>query len=336
MPDNRTRRASVANFLLRARDEGRSVRDEVSDLVRSALAPSTRKTYGSAETLFRDVIFGPNVSMRSIYPATGEMILTFIYIMDQVGYPYSTIRTYTSALRTRHLEEGYVYPEIEAEHIKRALIAVRKRQGTMLTDVKEKQPLTVAQMRLVVTKCGQKHGNICTAILLCTFALLRSRECLSLRCDEIHFERVDGMDTARLLVRRSKCDQVSAGVVLRIGCAMSSTAQQCNEDLCAVHSLYGYMCDGFRSGRLSRDGLVFPNLNRAITGNPHGESPLETVYPGVQGVMPKTGINLYAETFVLERLESFELFQRQAESFCVGLRVLLVPANSVEWNLKAS
>ncbi|KAF4743285.1 hypothetical protein FOZ63_010804, partial [Perkinsus olseni] len=260
MPDNRTRRASAASFLLRARDEGRSVRDEVSDLVRSALAPSTRKTYGSAETLFRDVIFGPNVSMRSIYPATGEMILTFIYIMDQVGYPYSTIRTYTSALRTRHLEEGYVYPEIEAEHIKRALIAVRKRQGTMLTDVKEKQPLTVAQMRLVVTKCGQKHGNICTAILLCTFALLRSRECLSLRCDEIHFERVDGMDTARLLVRRSKCDQVSAGVVLRIGCAMSSTAQQCNEDLCAVHSLYGYMCDGFRSGRLSRDGLVFPNL----------------------------------------------------------------------------
>ncbi|KAF4709537.1 hypothetical protein FOZ63_024873, partial [Perkinsus olseni] len=77
------RRERAARFLPEAVVQGRDVAGELATLVRSALAPSTRRTYTAAERLFRGVIFGDHTGRVEIYPLTGEMILTFLYVMDK-------------------------------------------------------------------------------------------------------------------------------------------------------------------------------------------------------------------------------------------------------------
>ncbi|KAF4649808.1 hypothetical protein FOL47_001711 [Perkinsus chesapeaki] len=122
------RRQAAISFLPKAVEEGRDIRGEVSDLVRAALALSSRRTYSSGERpQFRDVILGVGTSMERIYPVSGEMLITYIYILDKVGYAYSTMKTYTSGIKTKNLEGGHELPRLEAEHVKRALIAVKER-----------------------------------------------------------------------------------------------------------------------------------------------------------------------------------------------------------------
>ncbi|KAF4684509.1 hypothetical protein FOZ60_007723 [Perkinsus olseni] len=258
------RRERAARFLPEAVVQGRDVAGELATLVRSALAPSTRRTYTAAERLFRGVIFGDHTGRVEIYPLTGEMILTFLYVMDKVGYPYSTIRTYVAGLRTQNVEQGYALSHIESEHIRRALTAIRRKQppGTDRSGAKATVSIVQARGAVVADFESQgKHTAEAVALRLCLFGLLRCRECLAMRCCDIFFEVVDGCDVVRLKVRRSKTDQFAAGVAMRIGCAVGSARRPCEDPLCPVHALYTYMCSGFTQGALAKDGMVFGALS---------------------------------------------------------------------------
>ncbi|KAF4650883.1 hypothetical protein FOL47_000799 [Perkinsus chesapeaki] len=257
------RRENAARFLAEAVVHGQDVAGEVARLVRSALAPTTRRTYTSAEKLFRDVLFGEHMGMAEIYPMTAEMLLTFVYVLDKVGYPYSTIRTYVSGLKTQNLERGYELTSIEGELIKRGMTAVRKKQPPGADRSGAKETVSVAQARAAIVRDSQLrqgHSSLAVALRLCLFGLLRCRECLALRCLDVYFEQVGLWDVVRLTVRRSKTDQYAAGVVLRLGCAAPNTGRPCLEPLCPVHSLYAFMCDGFRRKALTRDGYLFGDL----------------------------------------------------------------------------
>ncbi|KAF4673658.1 hypothetical protein FOL47_010241, partial [Perkinsus chesapeaki] len=243
-------------------NDGRDVAGEIAVLVHGALAGSTRRTYTAAETLLRDILFGQSVNPCNIYPLTGGILLAFVYVTDKVGYPYSTIRTYVSGLKTRNLEEGYELCRIEAEHVKRALTAVKRGQPQGADRAGAKIAVTVAQARgAVITGTTGTDGEPAdiVAIRLCLFGLLRCRECLALRCADVRFEATEGVVVACLNVRRSKVDQFGCGVCLRIGC-VTPRGTVCRDALCAVHALYSYMCDGYGRGALQRDGMLFNSL----------------------------------------------------------------------------
>lgn len=208
------RRRKAVAFLPQAKAEGRNLSEEVADLVRSALAPTTRKTYTSGEKLFRDVILGPKTRIDKMYPVSSDSILTFIYVLNKVGYAYSTVKTYTSAIKTRNIENGHAFSQLEAGHVRRALIAVRRGSSRAGTPLGAKAPVTIGQVREALTLCngGRRESGI--AIVMCILGLLRSRECLSLQCSDIIFNTVEGMDVVEIHIRRSKCDQFGKGAVV--------------------------------------------------------------------------------------------------------------------------
>ncbi|EER10426.1 conserved hypothetical protein [Perkinsus marinus ATCC 50983] len=255
------RRKKAVDFLAEARARGQNVPEEVGDLIRSALAPSTRRTYSSGEKLFRDVILGSRVRLDKMYPVSAESVLTFVYILNKVGYAYSTIKTYTAALKTRNIEVGHIFSQIEVEHIRRALIAVRKENSGASVEPTAKLPVTISQTRQALKACVKEKKRSGIALLVCIFGLLRCRECLGLRCNDITFNTIDDMDVVSLYINRSKCDRFGEGALVRIGCAVRSTARPCKEPLCAVHQLYAFMCDGFAANTMERTSLLFNNLS---------------------------------------------------------------------------
>ncbi|KAF4653730.1 hypothetical protein FOL47_010325 [Perkinsus chesapeaki] len=255
------RHKRATDFLAKARADGKDLSEEVADLVRSALAPTTRKTYTSGERLFRAVVLGPKTRIDKMYPVSANSVLTFIYILNKVGYAFSTIKTYTAAIKTRNIENGHTFSYLEIEHARRALIAVRRRSPVGKYPPGAKAQVTIGQVRQALEQCNGRKRESGVALLLCIFGLLRCRECISPTCSDVIFNTIENMDVVDIVIRRSKCDRFGEGAAIRIGCSYGSSKRPCTELFCAVHKLYSYMCEGSTAKTLHREGPLFGQLN---------------------------------------------------------------------------
>lgn len=254
------RRQRAKRFLHDAAASGLDIRTEIDGMVQGALSASSRRTYGSAEKLFRDIIWGESEDVSSdIYPITGEMLIIFAYVMMRVDYSSSTIKTYVAALKTRNLEYGCKLSLLEEEHLKRALktVAKRNREGR---PVNKMEPITVAEARAAMACFLPRMREVKICMLISLFAVMRAGECLSLDTSDITFKTIDHMDTVLITIKESKCDQVGRGIVTKVGCVRESTTRPCGDTLCPVHQLYQYMYLGYRSATLStRPGSLLFN-----------------------------------------------------------------------------
>ncbi|KAF4681218.1 hypothetical protein FOZ60_012437, partial [Perkinsus olseni] len=244
------RRQRARDFLRQAADAGVDIRDEVAVMVEGALADSSRRTYSSAENLFRDIMWGDNAPADT-YPISGEMLMVFAYVMMRVNYKASTIKTYVAGVKTKNLEHGYRLSSIEEDHLKRVLKTVGKRTTGEGQTVNRMEPITVDEARECMRNAAPGSREIKMGMLLSLFAVLRAGEGLALNTKDVVFDTQDGMDIVRLTIKEGKCDQYGQGVVVKVGCTRQAKNRPCGEILCLVHQLYQYMYDGYRTGVLS-------------------------------------------------------------------------------------
>ncbi|KAF4709314.1 hypothetical protein FOZ62_014012, partial [Perkinsus olseni] len=207
------RRREATGLLSGAERAGVNVDAEVAALVRDALAEKTRKSYSSAANLysavFRDGIREGDPPAEP-FPLSGRSVTRFIWVMWSTGYPYSTIRSYVSAIKTLNAESGSLLGKTESELVSRALKGVARRLSRHghFRKAKKAKPISKSDLRRIMQAAGSsEEESLATATLLSTCALLRAEECLALNVGDVTFETRHKVDVVRLSIRGSKTDQ---------------------------------------------------------------------------------------------------------------------------------
>ncbi|KAF4650353.1 hypothetical protein FOL47_001207, partial [Perkinsus chesapeaki] len=210
------------HFLADARRAGVDIEEEVQNLVKDALAVKTRSSYSSAEKLYRMILLSDSTESTRctpMYPCTGFALARFIWVMASVGYPYSTIRSYVSAVKTLNTEAGYVLKKADLAVVSRALKgALRRQSRSRLRRFRPKRAKPLSKTNLgdiMRADLLSEERTLSIAILLATFVLLRADECLDLNMSDIKFVTKHKVDVAKVRIRRGKTDQMGLGATRR-------------------------------------------------------------------------------------------------------------------------
>ena len=193
--------------------------------MRAALADSTRTTYGTGQHRYLE--FAAEYGFIP-FPVREDNLIFWVTSMGDEGLRHSSIRGYLSAVRKMQLELGGCDSIGTFEHLKRALMGLRRFAGAPVRP--ERLPLTATQLRLILPHLHlHVHADalIWCAMCLGVFCLLRPGE-ISVTAPSKEFFRAttlrwcdftinqDG-NSLRVQLRKSKTDQFRAGHTFEVG-----------------------------------------------------------------------------------------------------------------------
>ena len=174
----------------------------------ASLAPKTRKLYGSAWKLFTAWCSDAGVSPL---PATPESVALYITHRADIGRSVSTIRIDLAAIKLAH-EVAEAEIPTDSKIVRTMMRGIRRTIGTAPT---QKAPVSLPDLRRMVATLdlATVRGVRDHAVLVMGFAsAMRRSELAALDLGDITFTD----DGIRLVIRRSKSDQESAGRTIGI------------------------------------------------------------------------------------------------------------------------
>ncbi|KAK3698551.1 hypothetical protein QZH41_014483, partial [Actinostola sp. cb2023] len=209
------------------------------------LAPSTRRTYASAQRKFIDFChqLGKVHPSGSPCPADEWTLCLFAsFLADSINH--ASIKVYLSAVRAMHIEQGFPDPLVAQLRLQRVIRGIKRTQGLAKS---ERLPVT-DQIMLVIRKSLDldlfDHCMFWAACNLGYFGFLRASEFTvpnlasfsslhHLEVGDIAVDSKSHPSCLRVRIKASKTDPFRQGCLIHIG--------RGSEFLCAVDAVLGYL-----------------------------------------------------------------------------------------------
>ena len=230
----------------------------VRQLLRESIAPSTRRTYRTAQSQYYSFCV---LYHTQIFPLTQETLMRFVGWLAARGLAHATIKGYLSGVRHAHLMTLGTDPAISGMPLLHSLLqGVKRAQARSGSVVRRRLPITAVVMRLLKsswesTRGASYEGKLLWALAcVCFFGFLRSGEAtvptLAGYDRAVHLSMADvSMDSAAspsvvsLRIKESKTDPFRSGVTVHLG--------RTDRDLCPVAALLSFVADrGLQPGPL--------------------------------------------------------------------------------------
>jgi len=181
--------------------------DAVLDLVDASMAKNTRLTYDGAMKRFTDWCKKDDLNPL---PASAETIAEYMAQLSVSGIKGSTIKTYLAGIIYHHRDAGHPDP---GEHmlVQKVLRGAMRKNGMRPI---QKVPTETDSLRLVLQNVPHDLRGIRDRAILCIgFAgAMRRSEVTALEVSDLTFVS----EGVRVLIRRSKTDQVAMGADIAI------------------------------------------------------------------------------------------------------------------------
>ena len=232
------------------------------------LAPSTRRSYASAQAQFISFCsqLGKLHASGSPCPADEWTLCLFAtFLANRIQH--SSIKVYLSGVRALHIEQGFPDPLANCLHLQRVVRGIKRCQGSSSSS---RLPITDDLMLLIWRSLDLRlpdHLMFWAACSLGYFGFLRASEftvpnlasfspSLHLAIQDIAVDSLSAPACMHLKIKGSETDPFRKGAYIHIG--------RGQPPLCAVHSAISYLASrGDRSGPL----FLFQNgqpLSRAL------------------------------------------------------------------------
>ena len=219
------------------------------------LAPSTRRSYASAQAQFISFCaqLGKVHASGSPCPADEWTLCLFAtFLANRIQH--SSIKVYLSGVRALHIEQGFSDPLANCLRLQRVVRGIKRCQGSSSSS---RLPITDDLMLLIWRSLDlhlSDHLMFWAACTLGYFGFLRASEftvpslasfspSLHLGVQDIAVDSLSAPSCMRLKIKGSKTDPFRKGAFIHIG--------RGQPPLCAVHSVLSYLASrGDRSGPL--------------------------------------------------------------------------------------
>jgi integrase len=169
-------------------------------------------------------------------PCTEEIALLYIAHLDKCKLASGTIRVYMSALRSLHIQEGYMYDVGDSQRLQRALRAVTI-NGPAPT---QKLPITYDLLSRMRGALPIGHDGImqAAAMSLAFFGCLRAAELcvqdnakfdpvVNLCIGDVSFHTTPDEVMVCVRIKKSKTDTTNAGFSVYIACIRTPVCAHC-------------------------------------------------------------------------------------------------------------
>ena len=208
----------------------------------NGLAPTTRRTYASAQRKYID--FCSQLGRQSPCPADEKTLSLFITFLAQT-LQHRSIKVYLSAVRSLHIEQGFADPLANCVRLQQVFRGIKRSQGS---PTPQRLPITDSLMQVIFKALDLKlfnHAMFWAACTLAYFGFLRSAEftvpnlsnfstSIHLQVSDLAFDNLTKPSCLRVLVKASKTDPFRKGCHVHIGrgrfplCAVSAIAVYLN------------------------------------------------------------------------------------------------------------
>ncbi|KAK3730981.1 hypothetical protein QZH41_020373, partial [Actinostola sp. cb2023] len=208
----------------------------------NGLAPTTRRTYASAQRKYID--FCSQLGRQSACPADEKTLSLFITFLAQT-LQHRSIKVYLSAVRSLHIEQGFADPLANCVRLQQVFRGIKRSQGS---PTPQRLPITDSLMQVIFKALDLKlfnHAMFWAACTLEYFGFLRSAEftvpnlsnfstSIHLQVSDLAFDNLTEPSCLRVLVKASKTDPFRKGCRVHIGrgrfplCAVSAIAVYLN------------------------------------------------------------------------------------------------------------
>ena len=232
------------------------------------LAPSTRRSYASAQAQFISFCtqLGKLHSSGSPCPADEWTLFLFVFFLA-ARIQHSSIKVYLSGVRALHIEQGFPDPLANCLRLQRVVRGIKRSQGSSSSP---RLPITDDLMLVIWRSLDLRlpdHLMFWAACSLGYFGFLRASEftvpslasfspSYHLGVQDIAVDSPSAPSCMRLRIKGSKTDPFRKGTFIHIGLG--------RPPLCAVHSVLSYLT---RRGDVPGPLLLFQNgqpLSRAL------------------------------------------------------------------------
>jgi len=185
--------------------------ERVRRLLRSAVAPETRRAYASR--LKRFFTWRQAEGISTAFPTSPEVLAAYVASLADSGAAPATVEQTLAAIAAAHRAEGIPSPT-ETLLVKKTLKGYRRERGAAPVSRKDAATLEVVRMLLTATALDDSPKNIRdAAILALGFAgAFRRSELSALNIEDLKWTVRDGEEVLILNVRRSKTDQEAQGM----------------------------------------------------------------------------------------------------------------------------
>ena len=209
------------------------------------LAPSTRRSYGSAQAQFISFCtqLGKLHSLGSPCPAD-EWTLCLFATFLAARIQHSSIKVYLSGIRAPHIEQGFPDPLANCLRLQRVIRGIKHSQGSSSSS---RLPITDDLMLVIWRSLDLRlpdHLMFWAACSLGYFGFLRASDFTvpslasfspssHLGAQDIAVDSPSAPSCMRLKIKASKTDPFRKGAFIHIGFG--------RPPLCAVHSMMSYL-----------------------------------------------------------------------------------------------
>lgn len=187
--------------------------EQVRQLLRSAVAPETRRAYASRLKRFFAWCQAEGVS--TAFPTLPELLAAYVASLADSGTAPATVGQILAAIAAAHRAEGIPSPT-DSLLVKKTLRGYRREHGTA-PKKKDAATVEVVRMLLDATRGYTTKGIRDAAILALGFAgAFRRSELSALDIEDLKWTCRKGEEIALVTVRRSKTDPEGQGMLKAI------------------------------------------------------------------------------------------------------------------------
>lgn len=244
------------------------------------LAPSTQKTYASAQKRYINFC---TLHSLPLLPALEPQVCQFISYLADEKVGHSSIKAYLSALRHLHIAKGLPDPKIgDMSKLEQVLRGIKRAQSKLIAPPRVRLPITpdiLKKIRKVWNEDGQNPDKILlwAAACTCFFGFMRAGEITvpsekaydpsgHLSFNDVAIDNPNSPQLLKVHLKASKTDPFRKGVDIFLG--------RTRGDLCPVAAMLAFLvCRGnhtgflftFRDGRLLTKSRFISEVRKALT-----------------------------------------------------------------------
>lgn len=208
----------------------------------NSLAPSTRRTYTSAQHKF--IEFSHELGYSNPCPALEKTLCLFVTHLAK-SIQHQSIKVYLSAIRSLHIAEGFPDPINGSHQLQKLIRGIKRTQGSKAT--RERLPVTNELLQVIHGSLNfaiADHAMFWAACTLAYFGFLRAAEFtvpnhnsfnpeIHLQVSDIAMDNRTKPSCMKVFIKASKTDPFRKGCHVYIGCG--------SQPLCAVTAMSAYL-----------------------------------------------------------------------------------------------